>query len=129
MKNILVALLALSLPLNSFAASCDYANDIKKVEGGYLYTEGCHIEVGKKVKGYTILSKQVEELEKTITLKDLALTKSDERANMWMNTSVSMAEKVTAYETARSADAYKNVALGVLGTVLAVWAAGQLRSK
>jgi Tfp pilus assembly protein PilO len=131
MKNkILSLILVLSmLSGNALAANCDYANDIKKVDGGYLYTSGCHIEVGKKVKGYSILAQQVVELEKTITLKDLALSKSDERANMWMDKSVSMAEKVNAYESARSADAYKNVALGVLGTALAVWAAGQLRSK
>ena len=126
MSKIISVVLGLIFLSNVCFAQCDYAVDIKKVEGGYLYTESCHIEVGKKVRGYSLLEKQVGELEKTIELKDLALTKERERTQLWTDTSMKMSEKLAAYEMTNITSNWIHFGLGVGVTVLSVWAAGQL---
>jgi hypothetical protein len=119
----------LSLPAQSFAA-CDFANDIKAMpDGTYSYTRDCHVEVGKRVKRLALVEQQVVELEKTIELKDLALVKQKERADLWMDTSFKMNDKLQAYEAASSKSDWVHFGLGVAVTVLSVWAAGQLVQK
>ena len=109
-------------------ADCDFAKDIKEMpDGTYSYSKGCHIEVGKRVKRLILVDQQVVELEKTVELKDLALSKQTERANLWMDTSVKMQDKIIAYDSAAKASKWFDFGLGVGVTVLSVWAAGQLR--
>jgi hypothetical protein len=122
-----VFFLTLSVPLKSFAA-CDFAKDIKEnQDGSYTYTRDCHIEVGKRVKKLILVEEQIVELEKTIELKDLALVKQKERADMWMNTSFTLNDKLQKYDAAASTDKTLHFIIGVGVTVLSVWAAGQLR--
>lgn len=108
-------------------ASCDFSKDIKEnSDGTYTYTRDCHIEVGKRVKKLALLDEQVAELEKTIELKDLALSKQKERADLWMNTSVQVTDKLRSYDSIAGKENTLYFVLGVGVTVLSVWAAGQL---
>jgi hypothetical protein len=108
-------------------AACDFSKDIKEnLDGSYTYTRDCHIEVGKRVKKLVLLEEQVVELEKTIELKDLALSKQKERADLWMNTSVQVTDKLRSYDSVVGKENTLYFVLGVGVTVLSVWAAGQL---
>lgn len=125
-SKLMVLFLFLTLPIQSYA-SCDFAKDIKSnSDGTYTYTRDCHVEVGKAVKKVPLLEGQVEELNKTIELKDLALVKQKERADLWMNTSLQMNDKLQSYESTQSLNNWVHFGIGVGVTVLSVWAAGQL---
>jgi hypothetical protein len=116
----------LSLTSSAFG-SCDFANDIKENPNGtYTYTKECHIEVGKRVKKLALVEEQVLQLEKTIELKDLALSKQRERADMWMDASLKINDKLVQYDAIASKDDKLYFLMGVGITILSVWAAGQL---
>jgi hypothetical protein len=129
-KNIIAILIAITvaaLPLRAVAA-CDFAVDIKaNTDGTYTYSRDCHIEVGKRVKKLELTEQRADELEKTIELKDLALVRQKERADLWMDTSVKVNDKLQSYESAAKSSDWLHFGLGVAVTVLSVWAAGQLR--
>ncbi len=109
-------------------ADCNFATDIKAMpDGSYSYSRDCHVEVGKRVKKLVIVEQQVVELEKTIELKDLALSKETERASLWMDTSYKLQDKLMSYQSASKASDRLYFITGVLVTVASVWAAGQLR--
>jgi hypothetical protein len=110
----------------STSQACDFKNDIKKVDGGYIYSTSCHVLVGKKLEELDMRIKQVEELNKSIELKDLALRKSEERNLLWMDTAYKANERLNQYESARERNQWIHFALGVTTTALAVWGAGQL---
>jgi len=128
MRNLLISLLiVVILPLKTFAA-CDFANDIKaNPDNTYTYTKDCHIEVGKRVKKLGITEQQVVELEKVIELKDLALVKQKERADLWMDTSMKINDKLQSYESAARSSDWIHFGLGVGVTILSAWAVGQLK--
>lgn len=118
----------ISLDSVSAMAACDFAKDIvSNPDGTYTYSKECHIEVGKKVKKLEIAEARAEELEKAIELKDLALVKQKERADLWMDTSLKMNEKLRQYDSMANTDRVLHFALGVGVTILSVWAAGQIR--
>lgn len=123
-------LLIFAVSINSAFATCDYAKDISEnANGSFTYTRECHIEVGKKVRGFSLMETEIKELRKTIELKDLAIEKLEERSKLWMDTSVQMADKVRSYESARSFDNWLHFGLGVLVTGAAVYGASKLVRK
>ena len=89
MKRIIILLISINilypLPLNA-ATPCQW-DSIVKIEGGYLYPKECHIEVGKTLKENDLRKEQNEKLNKSIELKDLAIQKADERADIWQENS------------------------------------------
>jgi hypothetical protein len=120
--------LILSLASQSAFAECNWARDIKKnADGTRTYTEECHILVGKTVEELDIRREQVETLKKTVELKDLAIIKLEERNQLWMDTSIKMNDRLNSYESMKSTNQLLMFGAGVVSTVLAVWAAGQLR--
>lgn len=126
MKKILTILLVMAMPLQALA-DCDFAKDIKdNQDGTYTYTRDCHIEVGKRIKKLDLATQQIDELNKTIELKDLALVKQKERADLWMNTSLQMSDKLQSYDKTNSFNQWLYFGLGVAATALSVWGAGQL---
>ena len=51
MKKVINLVLVTSMFFSSSAfAECKWAEGVKKVEGGYLYTNECHVRVGKLVQ-------------------------------------------------------------------------------
>lgn len=120
--------IAAMLSSNVAWAKCDFGKDIKKnANGTYTYTEGCHIEVGKVVKKSKTQEKRIEKLEKVIELKDLALVKSHERTQLWMDTTIKLEDRVNTIERVNDTQKVLYFVGGVLLTGLAVWGAGQLR--
>lgn len=125
-SKLLVLLLASGFFLQS-CFSCDFANDIRlNQDGSYTYSKECHIEVGKRIKKLTLIEAQVVELEKTIELKDLALSKEKQRADGWMDTAFQINDKLQKYDAISSKSNAVYFGLGLATAILSVWAAGQL---
>lgn len=107
-------------------ADCKWA-DIKKVEGGYLYSESCHGRVGVLVKDLEDREIEVVNLRKGLELKDLALQKSDERIMLWRDESYEQFERLKKQSELTNRNQYLWFVLGIVVTGTAVWSAGQLR--
>lgn len=129
MRNLVVALMiALMLPFQAFA-DCDFSTGITKTEDGYLYTKECHIKVGETVRDLEISLLQNKKLGEAITLKDLALSKANERADLWMNTSYKLEARVETMDSLYQRNKWLYFGLGILAASAAVYAAGQLNNR
>lgn len=128
MKNfIAVAMIGLTLS-NAANAACDFSTGItKNADGSYTYTRECHVAVGQMKYDLEAANKQVEDYKKVIELKDLALTKANERADLWMESSFKLQDRMNTIEDMKSKNQWLTFAAGVIFTGLAVWGAGQLR--
>ena len=130
MKILIVCLLIIGMPLKSLAEECNWSTGIEKLsDGRFAYSSSCHKLVGKTVADLKDREEQVAKLEKVIELKDLAINLHEKRADLWMNTSLKLEDRVNSIEAMRSTNQWLYFGLGVLGTSLAVWGAGQLARK
>lgn len=117
----------ISFLFTNITLACDFSKDIKKsTDGTYIYSADCHIQVGNLVKENELHKQKLGLLEKSIELKDLALTKQEERVQLWMNTTYKLEDRVNTIEQYKSANQWLFFGFGVGVTVLSVWAAGQL---
>lgn len=123
--RVLFSLLSCFAYIN-YSSACEPSKDIKKVDNGYLYTNECHIWVGKKIQELDLRINQVNELNKAIELKDLALRKTEERVGIWMDTAFKANDRLNQYESIKSRNEWLHFGLGVLTTSLAVWGASRL---
>ncbi len=124
MNKLFYTVLAILLTLQVAVADCDWKT-IEKTENGYLYNKDCHVQVGKLVKEAKLRKEQVAELSKTITLKDLAMTKANERIDLWRDTSFKLEERIIKQRKWSSYNDYLYFGGGVVMTILAGWALGQ----
>jgi hypothetical protein len=115
--------------LTSFAhaTDCKWADGVKPVDNGYLYTKECHGRVGILVKDNDDLNIEVANLRKSIDLKNLALDKADERIILWRNESYEQFDRLQKQIEASKKNDMLWFALGIVVTGAAVWGAGQLR--
>lgn len=112
--------------LRGFAA-CDFSTDIKESSNGtYSYTRDCHIEVGKAVRSVSLLGEKINLLEKQIDLKDLQISKYDERTQLWMDTSFKLNDKLMTYEATKKNDFWISFGLGVFTVLAAGYAVKQI---
>jgi hypothetical protein len=111
---------------NAAMADCDFSKGITPgTNHTYIYTEECHQAVGKLVSDNRALTLQVGDLTKAITLKDLALTKSDDRTQLWMNTSDQLLDRVNKIDDTVKHNEWVYFGLGVLTTFAAGYIAAQ----
>lgn len=120
-------LLALSLFSNVAFADCDYSK-VQKVDGGYLYTKELHLCVGEMKQDLGIANQKVEKLVKAIELKDLTITKADQRADLWMQTSFKLEDRIQTIDSMRSTNNWLYFGLGVATMFAAAYAAGQINN-
>lgn len=118
-------LLALSLFSNVAFADCDYSK-IQKVDGGYLYTKELHLCVGEMKQDLEIANQKVDKLTKAIELKDLTITKADQRADLWMQTSFKLEDRIQTIDSWRTTNNWLYFGLGVATMFAAAYAAGQI---
>ena len=130
MKKLLSVILAISLFSNVAMADCDFSTGVvKQADGSFLYTKDCHIAVGKMKQDLDVANKQVDLLNKAIELKDLAMSKSTERLNLWMDTSYKLEDRMNKIDQLERKNQWLFFGLGVVTTAAAVWGAGQLAHK
>ena len=127
MKTILALVLSISLLGTSALADCEWSTGIKKVEGGYLYSNDCHGRVGVLVKDLEDRESEVKALREGLRLKDLALDVADKRTMLWREESYEQFDRLQKQiESSKKNDTLWFV-LGIVVTGAAVWGAGQLR--
>jgi hypothetical protein len=108
-------------------ASCDFSKDIRSnPDGSFTYSRACHIEAGKAINSVSIMEERILGLEKKLELKDLMITRYDDRAQLWMDTSFKLNDRLQTYESLKATDRWTSFGLGVIMTVVSVWAAGQI---
>jgi len=124
-KGFIVALCMVSLlPLSSWAA-CDFST-IKKVSSGYLYSGECHKEVGDLKHEAETRRGQVDKLNNSIKLKDLAIKTHEERVVQWRDTSLKLEDRVRKQAKWGKVNDVMHFLLGVGVSGLAVWGASRL---
>ncbi len=124
--NRIALLIVMVFTVNS-AMACDFSKEIEKLpDGRFAYSKDCHLAVGEMKWTLTNQAEQISELKKTIDLKDLALVKSNQNSQLWMDTSFKMQDKFNSYESIQSKNNTTHFLAGVGLTVLTAWALGQV---
>lgn len=123
----LFALLLLVVFSNTALADCDWSGIVANNNGTFTYSKELHLCVGQMKQDLDSAHAQIADYKKIIELKDLALDFSNKRADMWMDTSLKLENRLNAIDSLRSKNETLYFGLGVAMTALAVWGAGQLR--
>ena len=119
MKYLMIVVILMN---NLAYAECDFATGIVKKEDGYLYTKDCHIRVGQLVK-------ENENLTKAIELKDLAISKNQERVNLWMDTTYKLEDRVNKMEEIKSQSQFLYFGLGIVSAVAVGYGVARLTGR
>lgn len=121
--------LAMSLFSNIAFADCDFSTLVHNSDGSVTYSKAQHVCVGQLVQDNATKTQQIADLNKAITLKDLAITKSDERAQLWMDTSFKLEDNIQKMNSLKSTNEWVYFGLGVLTIFAAGMATAQLRGN
>jgi hypothetical protein len=128
MLNKLISLILIYLfSTNIVLADCVFSRDITKLEDGrYAYTRECHIQVGEMKYDLDIANQKLANLNKVIELKDLALTKSDERTKLWQEATYKLEDRVASIDERRSINQWVYFGIGVITTIGSGYIASKL---
>lgn len=130
MKKIISLVAALTLFSNVCFADCDFSTGaVKQADGTYQYTKECHIKVGQTIQDNAVKAQQITDYKKAIDLKDLAITKSDQRAQNWMDTSLKLEDNVQKMQSYSSRNEWIYFGLGALSVFAAGMAAASLTNR
>lgn len=124
MKKLISILVVICLlfPKVTFA-DCDFSTGITKGPNDtYIYTKPCHLQVGQMVQDVKDKDTKVNDLLQAITLKDLAITAADKRAQLWNDTSIKLEERIQKVDSLTSSNGVLYFGLGVLTTIATAWA-------
>lgn len=126
MKKIIALVAALSVFSSTCFATCDWSKITKNPDGTYVYSQALNLCVGQTVQDNSTKDKQIQDYKKAIDLKDLAITKSDARAQNWMDTSLKLEDNVQKMDSYKKQNEWIYFILGVVATSLAGITAAQL---
>jgi hypothetical protein len=128
-KKFICISLAISLFSSLSFAECDFSTGITKTDQGFLYNKECHLAVGQMKYDLGISREQVSLLTKSLDLKDLALTKADQRADLWQATAFKIEDRINTIDSIRSTNNWMYFGLGVVTVFIAGYVASQAYSK
>lgn len=122
-------MLTVFIPLQAVAENCNPRTDIVEdtKTGKFIYTEDCHVEFGRLRLIEKERQKQIEHLETSIKLKDLALDLSNERIENWQQATYRVEDRLLKMESNSDKINWVYFGIGVIVMGGATWAAGQLR--
>lgn len=127
MKKLIALFLVMSMMPFQALASCDWKTGIHLLpDSNYEYSHDCHIRVGETVRDLGVAQQQVILLNQAIDLKDLTISKADERADMWMKTSQELEKRVETLDKMNTTTKWLYFGLGVLATSAALYGASKL---
>lgn len=130
MKKLIISIILGSLISNICLGDCNWSTGITAGPNKtFIYSEACHLQVGKLVQDSKVKDQQLTDLNKAITLKDLALKTSDDRATLWYNTSSSLEDRLQKVDSIEKHSQWLYFGLGVLTTFAAGYVAAQLVRK
>ena len=119
----------LGLFSNIALADCDWSRIVQNPNDTFTYSKELHICVGTLKRDLDIANTQLDSYKKAIELKDLAITKADERSTLWRDTSFKLEDRVNSIDSLTKKNEVMYFVAGVLFTSLAVWGAGHLATK
>lgn len=109
---------------NTVFADCDFSTGISpNKDGSYTYSKECNLKVGQLVQDNSTKDKQIQDLSKAVDLKTLAVTTADQRAQLWMDTSLKLEDSVQKTDAYKKQNEWIYFGLGVLATFAAAEAA------
>jgi hypothetical protein len=129
MKKLISLFVLMSLVSNLAFADCDWSKIKDNGDGTYTYTKELHLCVGQLKQDNKVKDQQIADYQKAIQLKDLALTTSDDRANRWMNNSLSLESKLTEVDSLQKKNDFLYFGLGILVTIGAGFMTARLLGK
>lgn len=129
MKKISILLIYSLFASNISIADCNWSGIKKNNDNTYSYSEELHICVGELVRNDKIKNEQITNLNKAISLKDLAIETSDKRANMWMDSSLKLEDRVNKIDSMQKTNNFLFFGAGILTTILAGFMTAKLLGK
>jgi hypothetical protein len=117
MKYLVNLIVLFSLLSNLAFADCDYSKIVKNLDGTYTYSKELHLCVGNMKQDLEVAQMQLSDLNKALELKDLALTKSDQRVTLWSNTSSDLESRLTKIDSEQKHNDFLYFGLGILSAV------------
>lgn len=137
MKKLLALIIALTMPINSFAAECSVP--VKFLEEGspapcrgYLFSQEKELQVRIMAKDYSLikdeldsLNKMVEKLQKRDQESEKILNLEMQKTELWKVRAEDITVKYVSVEENRGKRDLMFILMGVGLTVLAGWAVGQ----
>lgn len=117
---------AVALFSNVSFADCQLNDLVHNKDGSVTYSAADHLCVGNLMQDNATKGQQVQDLSKAITLKDLAITKADARAQLWQDTDLKLEDNIQKMDSFKSYSNWAYFALGVLSVVAAGIAANQV---
>lgn len=118
MKKSIIILLMMCLTINAAFSDCDWKTGITQGPNNtYIYSEACHLTVGKLVQTNKTQAAQIQDLTQAISLKDLALTNADSRIALWTTTAENEQDRLTKIDSQSKTNEWIFFGLGAL-TVL-----------
>lgn len=112
---------------NSAFGSCDWTKIKKNPDNTYTYSEALHRCVGNLVQDNQVKAQQIADLNKALTMKDLALQEADKRATLWSNTSENLEGRLQKVDSLEKNNQWLFFGIGVLATVAAAYTANKVR--
>lgn len=126
MNKILSSFVVFCLIVSTSFADCDWSQIKSNPDGTYTYSKELNLCVGKLVKDSANKDQQISDLTKAISLKDLALQSSDQRAQTWMTTSGQLEDRLQKVDSLEKKNEWLYFGLGVATTFLAGITAAKL---
>lgn len=114
MKKFTSFIVLLALIPNIVFADCDFSKVVSNPDGTYTYSKELHICVGTMKQQNSNYVLAISDLKKSITLKDLALQQSDQRTQLWMDTSFKMEQREESIDSLRKKSDWLYFGLGAL---------------
>jgi len=125
MKKIISIVILICISSNALA-DCDWTKIKENADGTYTYSKELNLCEGKLVQDTKIKDQQLQDLSKSVNLKDLALKDSDTRATNWSETSRQLEERLQKVDSSQKSSEYLSFGLGVFFTILSVYGASKL---
>ena len=118
MNKVISSLLLICFTSNIALADCDFKTGITPGPNKtFIYSEECHLKVGQLVQDNAVQLAQIADLNKAITLKDLAITTSDSRIALWSSTSDNLEQRLQRVDSMQSKNEFIYFGLGILATI------------
>lgn len=141
MKKVLALIIALSLPINSYASECPAPVRLLE-EGasapcrGYLFSPEKELQVRMMVKDYSLvkeelntLNNMVDRLQKKESESEKIIQLEMQKTELWKTRAEDITLKYTSIEENRGKRDFMFILMGVGITVLAGWSLGQISHK
>jgi hypothetical protein len=97
--------------------NCDYTKIVKNADGTFTYTKQLHLCVGDMKLDLEVAKLQIVDLNQALSLKDVALQKSDSRVKLWSDTSEQLENRITKIDTETKRNDFLYFALGIAASI------------